>query len=99
MHSVLASRFHGLDVVEIGTHGGDGMNCFAQVAKSAVAIELDPRPCELLRERAKLLLARGRELVDELLERPERLAAAQPLYLALALTLTLVTGPDPDPGP
>ena len=60
VHSVLASRFHGLDVVEIGTHGGDGMNCFAQVARSAVAIELDPRPCELLRERAKSLLARGR---------------------------------------
>ena len=60
VHSVLASRFHGLDMVEIGTHGGDGMNCFAQVARSAVAIEVDPRPCELLRKRAKALVARGR---------------------------------------
>ena len=60
VHSVLASRFHGLDLVEIGTHGGDGMNCFAQVARSAVAIEVDPRPCELLRKRAKALVTRGR---------------------------------------
>ena len=60
VHSVLASRFHGLDMVEIGTRGGDGMNCFAQVARSAVAIEVDPRPCELLRKRAKSLVARGR---------------------------------------
>ena len=60
VHSVLASRFRGLDMVEIGTHGGDGMNCFAQVARSAVAIEVDPRPCELLRKRAKSLVARGR---------------------------------------
>ena len=60
VHSVLASRFHGLDMVEIGTRGGDGMNCFAQVARSAVAIEVDPRPCELLRKRAKALVARGR---------------------------------------
>ena len=60
VHSVLAARFRGLDVVEIGTHGGDGMNCFAQVARSATAIEVDPRPCRLLRERSASLVAQGR---------------------------------------
>lgn len=40
VHSVLAARFVGQEVVEIGTHGGDGMNCFARFAKSAVAIEV-----------------------------------------------------------
>ena len=60
VHSVLAARFHGLDIVEIGTLSGDGMNCFAQVARSAVAIEVDPRSCGLLRKRAGSLVARGR---------------------------------------
>jgi hypothetical protein len=60
VHSVLAARFHGLDIVEIGTLGGDGMNCFAQVARSAVAIEVDPRSGGILRKRVGSLVARGR---------------------------------------
>jgi len=59
VHSVLAKRFRGLDLVEIGTHGGDGMNCFARFARTAVAIEVDPRPCELLRQRARALALDG----------------------------------------
>ena len=43
------------DIIEIGTRGGDGMQCFARVAKTAIAIELRPHYCELLRSRAQAL--------------------------------------------
>ena len=43
------------DIIEIGTRGGDGMQCFARVAKTATAIELRPHYCELLRLRAQAL--------------------------------------------
>ena len=66
VHSVLAARFRGLDVVEIGTNSGDGMNCFAQVARSATAIEVDPRPCRLLRERSGGCATAQRERADQL---------------------------------
>ena len=39
IHSWLSERFTGLDIVEIGTRDGDGMACFAQTARAAVAVE------------------------------------------------------------
>lgn len=54
-HSVLTAHFAGKAIVEIGTRNGDGMQCFARVTKSAVAIEMDKPYCEKLRERAKTL--------------------------------------------
>ena len=55
VHSFLASRFAGHDVVELGTRNGDGMACFAQVARSAFACEYDAQYCQKLRERATTL--------------------------------------------
>jgi hypothetical protein len=52
VHSVLADRFRGKDIVEIGTHRGDGMICFATQAKSAIALEMNPKDCAGLRERS-----------------------------------------------
>lgn len=56
VHSYLANqRFSGKDIVEIGTRNGDGMACFAQVARSAVAIEFDKPYCDILRKRSAAL--------------------------------------------
>ena len=52
VHSVLAGELVGLDVVEIGTRNGDGMSCFSQAAKSAVAIEMEPEYCASLERRS-----------------------------------------------
>ena len=60
VHSALAYRFAGHDVVEIGTRNGDGIDCFAQVARSARAIELSKPYCEKLRSRASALGAMGK---------------------------------------
>jgi len=51
VHSFLADYVRGKDVVEIGTHKGDGINCFGQFAKSAVAIEADEEDCKNLKAR------------------------------------------------
>ena len=59
VHTVLAQRFIGKDVVEVGTHHGDGMNCFARTARSAIAIEIDKSACGLLRARAQKLKQAG----------------------------------------
>ena len=50
---------HGRDLVEVGTRNGDGINCFARVTKSAVAVELDAEYCRKLRARAKRLRDEG----------------------------------------
>ena len=55
VHSYLASRFFGRDIVEIGTRNGDGIDCFARLARTATAVELDPTYCTLLRTRASSL--------------------------------------------
>lgn len=52
VHTILAELVVGKDVVEIGTRRGDGIMCFAQRARSAVAVEMDPEYCEVLRQRA-----------------------------------------------
>ena len=38
VHSFIASRLPGKDLVEIGTRNGDGMSCFALHARKATAI-------------------------------------------------------------
>jgi len=52
VHSALLPRVTGKDLVEIGTRNGDGISCFAQVARRATAIELSPAYCKKLRERS-----------------------------------------------
>ena len=60
VHSVLAGELVGLDVVEIGTRNGDGMSCFSQAAKSAVAIEMEPEYCASLERRSERQRKRGK---------------------------------------
>ena len=59
IHSWLSERFAGLDIVEIGTRNGDGMACFAQTARTAIAVEIDKPYCEILRRRATRLVRKG----------------------------------------
>ena len=51
VHTVLARRFAGKDVVEIGTRMGDAIACFAMVARTAVAVEVLPKYCKALANR------------------------------------------------
>ena len=56
VHSLLANHhFHGRDVIEFGSRRGDGMMCFAQIARSALAIEMDPTQCADLQRRSETL--------------------------------------------
>lgn len=55
VHTVLLSHFAGKDLVEIGTHHGDGMACFSQRTKTAVAFELDGASCNILHSRSQAL--------------------------------------------
>lgn len=52
VHSAVASIVRGHDLVEIGTRHGDGMACFARFARTAFAIEKDPKYCAILRRRS-----------------------------------------------
>ena len=52
VQSVVADIVRGHSVVEFGTRNGDGMECFARFASSAVAIELDANYCTILELRA-----------------------------------------------
>ena len=58
-HDVMLQHFTGKEVVEIGTHAGDGLSCFAQAAKRATGIECCKRDCNSLRARAGELGASG----------------------------------------
>ena len=55
LHTALLPRLTDKSVVEIGTRNGDGMACFSQVARTAVAIELDKHYCTKLVARAAKL--------------------------------------------
>jgi hypothetical protein len=55
MHTLLARKFSGLNVVEIGTRSGDGISCFAQAARQAIAIEANETYCDYLRARSATL--------------------------------------------
>ena len=59
IHEWLSERFRGRDVVEVGTRNGDGMMCFAQTARTAVAVEIERPYCEILRRRSMNLQRRG----------------------------------------
>ena len=60
VHSALIRRIAGKELVEIGTRNGDGMSCFAQVARRATAVELSSTYCQKLRERShQLMLSTG----------------------------------------
>lgn len=52
VHSIIAWHVRGKSVVEVGTRNGDGMACFAQVASSAIAVELAAAYCSKLQVRA-----------------------------------------------
>ena len=56
-HTVVAEVASGKQLVEIGTRNGDGMECFAQVATKATAIEMTKQYCEALRERSRAMHA------------------------------------------
>eukprot|EP00966_Prymnesium_polylepis_P231535 5356811-Prymnesium_polylepis.1 len=61
VHTALVRRFAGAGrLAEIGTRSGDGMRCFAQVVREAVAIELDQRYCRSLEQGAAQLRRQGR---------------------------------------
>ena len=51
VHTQLLPHLQGRHVVEIGTRNGDGLLCFARVAKSVVAVEADTSYCERLHHR------------------------------------------------
>ena len=55
VHSLIARHVAGKNLVEIGTRTGDGLQCYAQVAQAATAIETDPSYCEFLRARERQL--------------------------------------------
>ena len=48
----LVPRFAGKDLIEIGTRGGDGITCYAQLTRPATAIELSERYCKALERRS-----------------------------------------------
>ena len=59
VHSFLTKHLAHKDVVEVGTRKGDGIVCFAQVARNATAIEYNEGECEELRRRSDGLRAAG----------------------------------------
>ena len=76
VHTRLANRFRNRTVVEIGTRNGDGMQCFAQVAKRAVAIEMDRQYCTMLSVRRKRLRQHGLGDYDILCDKYEDVPVA-----------------------
>ena len=76
VHTRLANRFRNRTVVEIGTRNGDGMQCFAQVAKRVVAIEKDPQYCSKLSARRKKLREHGLGDYDILCDKYEDVPVA-----------------------
>ena len=55
VHTALLQHFRGKQVVEFGTRNGDGLSCFATVARSAQAIEFEPKYCRRLEKRSQSL--------------------------------------------
>ena len=53
VHSFIASRIAGKELIEIGTRNGDGMNCFTMHAKKATAVEYAQNYCRSLERRAR----------------------------------------------
>jgi len=59
IHTAVLPRLRGKEVVEIGSAAGDATECFAQIAKSVVAIEMNADLCPVLAHRQGLLRAQG----------------------------------------
>eukprot|EP00965_Chrysotila_dentata_P212564 6187115-Pleurochrysis_carterae.AAC.1 len=55
VHTVLANRFLGKSVLEIGTRNGDGVMCFAQTAREVAAIDMSAPYCVKLMQRSASL--------------------------------------------
>ena len=62
VHTALARRFSGLNVVEVGTRNGDGAECWASAASKLYAVEMDHKYCGILRARSSKL-PRGFEVL------------------------------------
>jgi hypothetical protein len=52
VHTLIASKVHAKQLVEIGTRNGDGISCFSKVTKSASAIEYDSEYCRKLEDKS-----------------------------------------------
>ena len=52
VHTLLVNLFRGKHVVEIDAQAGDGIACYARAARSALAIEADPKNCAKLQARS-----------------------------------------------
>jgi hypothetical protein len=59
LHTLMLPLITGKRLVELGTRNGDGIVCFAQVASSAVAVEMSPAYCAVLNRRAGALRTQG----------------------------------------
>ena len=59
VHTALLRHFADREVIEIGTRNGDGMACFSQHTRNATAINLDPKYCDVLRQRSEVLRQAG----------------------------------------
>ncbi len=64
VHTALLPMFLDKSVFEIGTHSGDGLACFAQVATNATGLECSTKECAKLRARAQSLREAGRRSFD-----------------------------------
>jgi GDP-mannose transporter len=58
VHTALLPHFRGKRILELGSVNGDGISCFARVAKSATVVEPRPDSCPVLTARAQELHAK-----------------------------------------
>ena len=72
IHTAMARRFAGRSLVEIGTRNGDGMSCFARVARTALAVEMQQSYCDRLQERLIRLRTSGAGSFEIVCDRFER---------------------------
>lgn len=59
IHTAMLAHFQDMHIVELGSGTGDGITCFAKVAKSAVSIEADTSNCRKLWLRSWMLRLQG----------------------------------------
>jgi len=68
LHTAILPHVRGKRVVEIGTRRGDSVACYAQVAASATAVEVDPGACLYLKRRSASLRANGSDTFEVVCE-------------------------------
>lgn len=71
VHTFLLPWLQGKEVVEVGTRNGDGMECFAQVASKATAVEMDRQYCDVLKKRSRRIRWGFKTLCGKLQQFPE----------------------------